>query len=107
MKSFFWASSLVLFSAFLFLAGCKNQKFDMDERFVDLYLDIRLAETAWGSDEERMKSMRKIILSQNNLTPTEVNSFLEKLKQHPTQWKLFFDKVNAKSVELQIKHKGE
>jgi len=91
--------------AYLALTGCRSGEFTPDAKFVDLYVELKLATVGYANDLEKVKEMRRVILEQHHVTPAEFHKTAEQLMTHPEAWRKFQEDVVAKVEAFQASHK--
>ncbi|MDB5049685.1 MAG: hypothetical protein JWO30_2756 [Fibrobacteres bacterium] len=91
----------------LALMGCRRGEFTPDAKFVDLYVELKLATVGYANDLEKVNEARRVILAQHNVTPAEFHQETEKLMTHPDTWRKFQEDVVAKVETFQAGHKEE
>gem|GEM_PF-3174850 len=89
----------------LAMAGCQRDKFVPDAKFVDLYVELKLATIGHAADVEKVNEVRRVILAQHEVTPAQFHAETEKLLAHPEAWRKFQEGVVAKAEALQLSHK--
>lgn len=87
--------------------GCRRGEFTPDAKFVDLYVELKLATVGYANDLEKVNEARRVILAQHNVTPAEFHQETEKLMTHPDTWRKFQEDVVAKVETFQAGHKEE
>jgi hypothetical protein len=90
----------------LALGGCQRGEFTPDAKFVDLYVELKLATVGYSNDLEKVNRIRRIILAQHHVTPTEFHAETEKLMTHPDTWRRFQEDVVARVEVVQASHKA-
>ena len=91
--------------ALLLLGGCQRGEFTPDAKFVDLYVELKLATVGYANDLEKVNRIRRIILAQHQVTPAEFHAETEKLMTHPDTWRKFQEDVVARVEMVQASHK--
>jgi hypothetical protein len=89
----------------LLLGGCQRGEFTPDAKFVDLYVELKLATVGYANDLEKVNRIRRIILAQHQVTPAEFHAETEKLMTHPDTWRKFQEDVVARVEMVQASHK--
>jgi hypothetical protein len=89
----------------LAMAGCRRDEFVPDAKFVDLYVELKLATVGHAADMEKVNEVRRVILAQHKVTPAEFHAETGKLLAHPKAWRKFQEDVVAKAEALQSSHK--
>ncbi len=91
----------------LALAGCRKGEFTPDAKFVDLYVELKLATVGYANDLEKVNEARRVILAQHHMTSAEFHKETENLMTHPDSWRKFQEDVVAKVEAVQASHKAE
>jgi hypothetical protein len=99
-------SALVTLGA-LGQAGCKEGRFTPDAKFVDLYVELKLATVVFANDLEKVNETRRVILAQHGFTPSDFHDRYQRLMEHPEAWRNFQEQVIAKVEEYQDSRKGD
>lgn len=99
-------SALVTLGA-LGLAGCRDGRFTPDAKFVDLYVELKLATVVFANDLEKVNETRRVILAQHGFTPSDFHDRYVRLMEHPEAWRSFQEQVIAKVEDYQNSRKGD
>jgi hypothetical protein len=91
----------------IFIEGCKKEEFHIDEKFVNLYADLRLATIGNPADTVRAEKTRRIILAQYNVKSEEFSGYIKQIEARPEIWVEFHKKVIERLKEIEKTHKGE
>jgi hypothetical protein len=91
----------------LAMLGCRRGEFTPDAKFVDLYVELKLATVGYGNDLEKVNEARRVILAQHHVTPADFHREAESLMAHPDAWRTFQETVVAKVEAVQASHKAE
>ncbi len=92
------------------LAGCRegwSRKWVPDAKFVDLYVELKLATVVFANDLDKVNETRRVILAQHGFTPSGFHDRYVELMAHPEAWKSFQEQVLAKVEEYQGSRKGD
>jgi hypothetical protein len=89
------------------LSGCKKEPFHIEEKFVNLYVELRLATLGNKQKEKRAAESRRIILASYGVKLEEFNRYMEEIIKRPEVWADFQNKVLESLKEMEAKHKGE
>ena len=95
------------FIALILAVGCQKEKFQIDQKFVNLYVDLRLATIGNPRDANRAAETRRIILAQYEVQPEEFTAYLKKIEKRPEVWVEFQNKVLERLKQAEKTHKGE
>jgi hypothetical protein len=91
----------------LAVCGCQQKDFAPDGKFVDLYVELKLATVAFANDMDKVNEARRVILAQHHMTPARFHDHYVRLMDHPEAWREFQEEVVRKAEALQSSHKGE
>jgi hypothetical protein len=96
--------------ALLLSAGCK-QGFGgnpvPDAKFVDLYVELKLATVVFANDLEKVNETRRVILAQHGFTPSDFHDQYLRLMENPGSWREFQEQVIRKVEEYRQGRKGD
>ena len=87
------------------LVGCRQGRFAPDAKFVDLYVELKLATVAFATDLEKVNEVRRVILAQHQMTPAQFHEHCVQLMDHPETWRSFQEEVIRKAEEVQTSRK--
>ena len=96
--------------AALTLAGCREGQIGKqapDAKFVDLYVELKLATVVFATDLDKVNETRRVILAQHGLTPSDFHDQYVRLMAHPESWRVFQEQVIKKVEEYQNSRKGD
>ncbi|MFC1584936.1 hypothetical protein ACFL5V_05265 [Fibrobacterota bacterium] len=99
--------SLLIAILILLIPGCRKEEFQIDKKFVNLYVELRLADLGNRNNEKKATESRKIIFSSHEVKPEEFGSYLDKIIKRPEIWAEFQNQVLESLKEIEKKHKGE
>ena len=91
----------------LAVIGCQRNEFAPDGKFVDLYVELKLATVAFGNDMDKVNEARRVILAQHRMSPAQFHDRYVRLMDHPEAWRDFQEQVVRKAEAFQSSHKGE
>jgi hypothetical protein len=94
-------------AVFWALAGCRQAAFTPDSKFVDLYVELKLATLVSGNDLDKANEMRRVILAQHHVTPAKFHASCVQLQAHPEAWREFQEQVVLKVDEFKYTGKGD
>jgi len=105
LKAALWLPVLAL----VFLAGCRaeSRKVAPDAKFVDLYVELKLATVVYANDLDKVNETRRVILAQHGFTPSGFHNQFVRLMAHPESWRSFQEQVIQKVEEYQVSRKGD
>jgi hypothetical protein len=89
------------------VAGCRQKEFTPEGKFVDLYVELKMATVAFANDMDKVNEIRRVILAQHHMTPAEFHDHYVRLMAHPEAWRKFQEQVIGKVEEFQSSHKGD
>lgn len=75
--------------------SCSEKTFD-DEKFIDTYVDLRIAEDTLKSDNHTMQDLKEKIFKKHGITEEQYNSTFEYLNKNPELWEEFYNKAIAR-----------
>jgi hypothetical protein len=84
------------------LASCGNDAYIPDSRFVDLYVDLKLASVAQADNLEKANEVRRVILAQHGMSSSEFHQHYVALTHHPEAWKPFQETVVGKIEAMRM-----
>jgi hypothetical protein len=91
---------------FLALAGCQRGEFAPDAKFVDLYVELKLATVGYANDLDKVNQIRRVILAQHQVSPAQFHVQTEDLMAHPGSWRRFQEEVVARVEAVQTRKDG-
>jgi hypothetical protein len=86
--------------------GCRQGRFAPDGKFVDLYVELKLATVAFATDLDKVNEVRRVILAQHGMTPSQFHAHCAQLMAHPETWRSFQEQVIRRADEIQNSRKG-
>ena len=89
--------------ALLAVAGCQKGEFAPDAKFVDLYVELKLATVGYSNDLDKVNQIRRVILAQHQVTPAQFHRETEDLMEHPGSWRRFQEEVVARVEAFQTR----
>ena len=89
------------------LQGCRESRYVPDAKFVNLYVELKLASVALTEDVNKASEVRRAILAQHDMSPAEFHEHYVRLAGHPEAWKGFQDQVIRRIDVFQKNLKGE
>lgn len=97
-----WPFWLALSLAFM---GCQKSEFVPDAKFVDLYVELKLATVGYANDMDKVSEVRRVILAQYHETPSGFHNQYVRLMAHPESWRKFQEDVIKQVETFQSSHK--
>ena len=91
---------------FLLAAGCRKGEFAPDAKFVDLYVELKLATVGYANDLDKVNEVRRVILAQHQVTPAQFHRQTEDLMSHPESWRKFQETVVTRVEAFQARKDG-
>jgi hypothetical protein len=103
------ATRVILFSFILifplFFISCSEKTIDHD-KFIDAYIDLRIAQDTLTQDSVNIQTLKAIILKKHGMTEKEYNAAFNYFNKDPELWNEFYDTVIARVDSLRkIKRK--
>jgi len=89
--------------ALLAVSGCQKGEFAPDAKFVDLYVELKLATVGYANDLDKVNQIRRVILAQHQVTPAQFHRETEDLMDHPGSWRRFQEEVVARVEAFQAR----
>ena len=97
MKTLAKKKSLLQWFGFVFifflLLGCESFSPSVSEKFIDTYIELRLASLEFGDVNPDARIKRTEILKNNNYTAESFNEYADKIRANPELWLLFQQRV--------------
>jgi hypothetical protein len=87
----------------LAVAGCQKGEFAPDAKFVDLYVELKLATVGYANDLDKVNQIRRVILAQHQVTPAQFHRQTEELMARPGSWRKFQEEVVARVEVFQAR----
>ena len=87
----------------LAMAGCRKGEFAPDAKFVDLYVELKLATVGYANDLDKVNQIRRVILAQYHVSPDQFHRETEELMAHPGSWRKFQEEVVARVEAFQAR----
>src|SRR5690349_9590270 len=87
--------------ALALMMGCRPGRFAPEAKFVDLYVELKLATVAFATDLEKVNEVRRVILAQHGMTPSQFHEHCARLMEHPEAWRNFQEQVIRRADEVQ------
>lgn len=107
MKTKKYITQLLLIIVGFIFFSCGDGGRISEDKFVDLYTDIVIAQESGRSSYEEMREVRLELYKKYNITEDEYKLTLDYYNQDPRRWKEFFDKVIAKVEKMKIAESGK
>ena len=91
----------------LLAAGCRKGDFAPDAKFVDLYVELKLATVGYANDLDKVNEVRRVILAQHQETPAAFHDQYVRLMAHPEAWRKFQIDVINQVESFQSTHRDD
>ncbi len=105
---FHTAEKGIIFFLILFLSSslisCSDKEAD-HQRFVDAYVDLRIAQDTLKNDSTDIRQLKDEILKKHGLTEEEYGSAFEYFNDNPELWEKFYDEAIARVDSLRDQKK--
>lgn len=86
--------------------GCRRSEFAPDAKFVDLYVELKLATVGYANNLDKVNEVRRVILAQHHETPAAFHEQYARLMSHPEAWRTFQEDVIKRVDAFQSGHQG-
>jgi Domain of unknown function (DUF4296) len=96
-------SFCVIFLLLFLLPSCSNKKVIEENKFVNIYSDLVIAQDTIPSNPPVFSSEKQKIFARYNVTSEEYKNTIDYYNQNSEKWKDFFDKVTAHLQSLKEK----
>jgi hypothetical protein len=87
----------------LAVSGCQKGEFAPDAKFIDLYVELKLATVGYANDLDKVNQIRRVILAQHQVTAAQFHHETETLMAHPGSWRKFQEEVVARVEVFQAR----
>jgi amino acid permease len=67
-----------------------------ERKFVDVYVQLSLANDLYASDSLKLKQEKERIYQQAQITPKDMDNFVKERKEKPEQWENIWKKIMQK-----------
>ncbi len=91
----------------LSLFGCQKDAYIPDAKFVDLYVELKLASVVMSQDQDKSSEVRGAIIAQHKMTYQEFHNHFMQLVNHPDAWRGFQEQVVSRIDAFQKKNEGD
>ncbi len=89
---------------FSLIVSCSEKEAD-HERFVDAYVDLRIAQDTLKNDSTDLSDLKAEILKRHGLTKDKYESTFEYLNDNPELWEQFYNEAIARVDSLKNQKK--
>ena len=87
--------------------GCRQEKIQLNEKFVNLYVDLQLVTLGNQNNPSRAEESRRVVLKQYSMNSDTYTEELSKIMKDPKAWTEFQTRVLERIDEAEKLHKGE
>ena len=84
-------------------AGCEKKEILPEEKFIEVYVDILVAEDTTAQKSFSSDSLKTIVLSKHNTTEIVYQNTIDYYNESPDRWEKFFDEVVTYVEKLKSK----
>lgn len=99
-----YALTLLLCIGTICLSACKPQNVKIDEKFIDTYIDLRVAENVYGRNSSDARIARKKILKDAGYKREDFIKTIDWLFENDEQW-LTFQKAVVDRIDTLMANK--
>jgi protein-tyrosine-phosphatase len=86
--------NIILLAIFLLLlSGCSRSNRIEEEKFIQVYTDLVIAQDTSRASAIEMDSVREMIYSRYNITKDEYRETIDYYNAKPERWEAFFNEV--------------
>jgi len=98
-----------VFFVFCHFGACENtgEEFQIDEKFINIYVELRIATIGNKQNKERAAKSRRLIFDTHQIEPEKYKHYMQKIMAKPETWDVFQAKVLEQLSEIEKVHKGE
>lgn len=104
-KLFILAGALFCVVLLLLIRGWLSPPELSEDKFVDVYVELSVASEMFSADSVKLHEERTRIFKEAGVTQDEMDDFVNRLSQNPTQWAGVWEKVVEKLEERRQKLK--
>jgi len=90
--------TLVIVAFVLFLLS--RPKSPDENKFVEVYIQLSMAQMKFQDNPDRLAAERKKILSEYKYSQKELDRFIKFYQKHPEKWVNLWEKINQRLSEL-------
>ncbi len=90
---------LLLVLLLVLLLFTRNRK-DGEEKFVEVYVQLSLAQLKFKDQPEKFEAEKETIFSQYKFSQKELDEFLQTYRKNPERWLKLWEKINQRLSEL-------
>ena len=84
-------------------AGCEKKEILPEEKFIEVYVDILVAEDTTAQKSFSSDSLKTIVLSKHNTTEIVYQNTIDYYNESSDRWEKFFDEVITYVEKLKSK----
>lgn len=92
-KLFILTGAVFCVLAFLLVRGWLSSPELSEDKFVEVYVELSVASEMFSADSVKLAEERTRIFSEAGVTQDELDGFVNRLSQKPTQWAGVWEKV--------------
>jgi membrane protein insertase Oxa1/YidC/SpoIIIJ len=89
---------LVIIALVLFLIF--RPKSPDEDKFVEVYVQLSIAQTKYQDDQTKLDQERKRIFSKYKFSQKDLNRLIKFYQKHPEKWVQLWEKINQRLSEL-------
>ncbi len=89
----------LLIAAFVLFLILRHRSPDED-KFVEVYVQLSIAQTKFQDDPDRLAAERKKILSEYKYSQKELDRLIKFYQKHPAKWVELWEKITQRLSEL-------
>jgi len=97
---------LIIFPLLILFSSCGNKNEIPEEKFIQVYVDLVIAQDTTGATRDGMDSLKKDIFTKHRITEDQYIATVHYYNEDPDRWKDFFDKATMYAESLK-KQKGK
>ncbi|HEX9912592.1 MAG TPA: hypothetical protein VGB01_05010 [candidate division Zixibacteria bacterium] len=71
-----------------------------EDKFVEVYIQLSIAQEKFRNNPEKLVAERKKIFSENKFSRKEMDRFLKSYKKNPEKWVKLWERINQRLSEL-------
>jgi hypothetical protein len=87
---------ICIIAVLVILSSHRSSSEISENKFVDVYVQLSLANELYASDSLKLQEEREKIFRQAQVTPEEMDSFVKEHGQQPEQWERIWKKILQK-----------
>jgi len=79
---------------------------DTEKKFVEVYIQLSLAQLKFKDNPEKFKAEKERIFSEYEFSQKELDKFLKTYQKNPERWVKLWEKINQRLSELIERNKS-